>query len=843
MTPRQSSDNSSQWITIETLFHEALACEDRSPADYVDAQQGISAAVRAEVKSLLAALEKDRDLSQSERAGGEAQPTVRLPERFGPYRPQRLLGRGGMGVVYLATRDDGQFDQVVAVKTILSSFADSEFLRRFRTERQLLASLNHPHITRLLDGGVAASGEPYLVTEYVEGEAIDCYCDHHLLDIRARLRLFTQVCDAVGYAHRNLILHRDLKPSNIMVNGEGIVKLLDFGTAALMDGPEGGSITRTPLLTPRYASPEQLRGERASIAADVYSLGVVLYELLAGTAPFGTQISVVSEVSRACGDTSPKLLSAGVTEEAATARATSGERLRRQLEGDLEAIVGKALEGRDQARYQSVADMAADIGRYLDGNPVLARPQTAGYRLSKFLRRHWLPVATAAVVVAGLSASAIIAYHQAALTRTEAAKTEKLNEFLSEMLGSSSGSKFDPERFTVAQMLDAAEQRLQQRWNSDPLLEATLRRSLGESYSAIDRRQKAKDQLQRALEIFERYGEHQEAARVLQALEVNAMQDARYNDALALLDRAMVHLNALGSRAKPAHVFGVKYLYARLLGTFLQTRKTEAQSMLVEIIALARRDSSISRVSLAAAMNDLGGLLLGQGKTTEAEALFQEALTTGRKEAPGGRWESNALFWLQLIKSRQEQYPQAAEFARQRFEVLNKLLSSNNIDLQVVKADWARYRSLSGELVQAEQQIAEAMPIIHKSLPVPSFSAWSAYRAAATVMCQAGRLKEAEDYAREALAAVDAAHLAELDSRRAESLMGLGVVLQKQNRFGEARTALELSAQIYSQCGPAYVNAEKRVRKLLGAAVINRRPRPSTHAAASLLPMKDPFLW
>ena len=464
---------------VESLFHESL---DLPPEvdrlKWLAAQCAGESGLFQEVSTLL-----DARLHMTAAKAAE----VPLPSvLFGAYRAVRLLGRGGMSAVYLAERADGQFQQTVAVKVMAGYLADLDFFSRFEAERRFLAALNHPHITRLLDGGVSSSGDPFLVTEYVDGQTIDRYCEEHKLSVDARLRIFLQVCDAVGYAHRNLIVHRDLKPANILVNREGDVKLLDFGAASIMAGAQNNpTVTRLRMMTPRYASPEQMRGERVNIATDVFSAGVVLYELLTGAWPFGDPTSVFREMDRAAGHLTAKAPSTAITEEAARNRSVSREQLSRALKGDLSAIVLKALESDPSRRYQSVRELAADLENVLGGRPVAARPQTRMYRTVKFLHRRWLPVSAASVFVLGLAGAAIIAAHQAQVARAEALKAEKVNQFLNDMLLSSTDYSFDPQKFTVAQMLEAAEARLEKGRTGDARTEATLRRSLGAGYVAL----------------------------------------------------------------------------------------------------------------------------------------------------------------------------------------------------------------------------------------------------------------------------------------------------------------------------------------------------------------------
>ena len=287
------------WGQVEGLFHAALERPACAREKWLKAQTA-DRAVRNEVESLLAGLRRHEELSSEPAAaarvaGQNGEP--RLPGPFGSFQPVRLIGRGGMGAVYLGRRVDGQFEQNAAIKVMAAHLLGTDpdgadFVRRFHTERQLLASLNHPHITRLLDGGVSPAGDPYLVMEYVQGEQLDRYCDRRKLSVEGRLRLFLQVCEAVDYAHRSLIVHRDLKPNNILVTADGQTKLLDFGTAALMAEDSKTTVTRTRMVTPRYASPERLRGEPVNTANDVFSLGVILYELLTGAWPFGSPDSV-----------------------------------------------------------------------------------------------------------------------------------------------------------------------------------------------------------------------------------------------------------------------------------------------------------------------------------------------------------------------------------------------------------------------------------------------------------------------------------------------------------------------------------------------------------------------
>jgi non-specific serine/threonine protein kinase/serine/threonine-protein kinase len=403
------------WDLVEELFHKALE-QPTAVRDAWLAEQRADAAVVEEVRSLLDSLRKQDELPMTTPESPSPEQPVPLPaESFGSYRAIRLIGHGGMGAVYLAERADGRFERSAAVKVIAAHLAGDDFLRRLQTEGRLLAALDHPNINRLLDVGVSGSGQPFLVLEFVEGERIDRYADSRKLGIRERLGLFLQICEAVDYAHRNLILHCDLKPGNILVARDGVVKLLDFGTASLM-ATEDASVTVPRALTPRYASPEQLRGERLTTASDGFALGMMLYELLTGAMPFRTSASLIAVVERAMEETEPTNPLIAVTEQGAAARAMSVGQLRFALRGDLSSIMTKALAHDPKRRYASVRQLADEIGAFLEGRPVTARPQTAFYRAGKFVRRHWIPatLGTAGVLLASaLGVMLILQYGRA----------------------------------------------------------------------------------------------------------------------------------------------------------------------------------------------------------------------------------------------------------------------------------------------------------------------------------------------------------------------------------------------------------------------------------------------
>lgn len=374
----------------------------------------------------------------------ESLPDSWLGKRLGAYELVEEIGHGGMGSVYRAVRSDDQFRKVVAVKVVRLGFETRFARERFLIERQILSDLDHPNIAHLLDGGSTSDGQPYFVMEYIEGVRLDGYCDEQKLTVTERLKVFLTVCLAVQYAHQKLVIHRDIKPGNILVTAQGVPKLLDFGIAKILStdavpASSGQTRTQTRMLTPEYASPEQRRGEMISTGSDVYSLGVVLYELLTGRSPHLISGRTPEEIERAIESTEPQKPSTAVgrnvsapnselqrsPEELSITREGTPEKLRRRLKGDLDTILLKSLRKDPKRRYPSVEQLSEDIRRHLDGLPVLARNDTIGYRAGKFIHRHSGAVAAAAVVLVCLTAGLLISLREAAIARAQRARAEQ----------------------------------------------------------------------------------------------------------------------------------------------------------------------------------------------------------------------------------------------------------------------------------------------------------------------------------------------------------------------------------------------------------------------------------
>ncbi len=507
---------------IEAVFHSAL---ERAPGEreaYVELACADSPSLCGRVLQLLRADEQDADSLSDSRITPLARSIATRPAgsddlqgmRVGAYRLVSRLGEGGMGSVWLGERDDQEFERRVAVKVIKRGMDSEQVLKRFRVERRALGVLEHPSVARLLDAVMTPDGRPALIMEHVEGKPLDEYCASGALRVCERLELFLGVCDAVSYAHQMLVVHRDLKPSNIYVTPTGEPKLIDFGIAKILasdDTQATVTAAEQRVLTPRYASPEQVRGEPVTTATDVFSLGVVLYELLSGRAPFEAPSGSRAEIGRLVCEQDPVRPSTAVTRldpgeqtgaspPAGTDASTSATRLRRVLEGDLDTIVLKALRKEPGRRYQSVAELGDDIRRYLDDRPVLARADTLGYRTRKFVRRNRGVVVGVSLFMgmtfAGLGTVSWMLIRTRAAEAAEVEQREIAEErfdeadsvagFLEEMLASATPDRADgraPE--VLREILDAAEARMEQELTGQPRVRARIQHTLASSYRLV----------------------------------------------------------------------------------------------------------------------------------------------------------------------------------------------------------------------------------------------------------------------------------------------------------------------------------------------------------------------
>jgi serine/threonine protein kinase len=635
---------------------------------------------------------------------------------FGAYKLIEPLGAGGMGSVWLARRNDGRFEGTAAVKLLSAALLGAEGAARFRREGTILARLKHPHIAQLIDAGVSAIGQPYLVLEYVEGEPIDRWCDHQALDVASRVRLFLDVLAAVAYAHSHLVIHRDLKPSNVMVSTEGQVKLLDFGIAKLLVGDGDDGAPPTPVtreagsaFTPAFASPEQILGERVTTATDVYALGALLYLLLAGRHPAGPPGTPAAALLRAILETDPDRPSDVVDDP----------RLRREFRGDLDTIVAKALKKRPEERYGSVAALAEDLRRYLAQEPILARPDSWIYRTGKFVRRNARSLAAAAAAVLVLVAIVAFYGHRLADERDRqlraARKAEEVSQFLTNLLIST--DPFEPTNRrepTVRSLLDLGATRVQKDLAAQPELQREMLTRLGRIYDRRGAPELALPLLYQAVALGRRtLGPSRELALSLNDLGVAQRAMADWNAARATLEEALSMRRKVLGEADPDVAVTESELGRVLLD---QLHLAEAEAHFRKALALRRKVLGPGDHETANSMSYLGLLLREKGDLAGAEALFRETLKVTR-QTRGPLHPDVATSLANVALSVNERDPAAAEpMLREALSIGEASLGRDHPRNAQRLAYLASTLRSEGKLAEAEVRGEEALAISRPAL-------------------------------------------------------------------------------------------------------------------------------
>lgn len=735
---------------VETLFAQAVAIADpEQQQKFIDAATVNDTALAGEIASLLRA-HRDSEGYLEEGVASEAQSllAVHLGElaigrQFGQWQVQSLIHQGGMGAVFRVRRVEGSFAQTAALKLIRMGFESPDLVRRFTLERQVLAQLEHPGIARLLDGGTTAAGLPWLVMEYVDGEPIDRWCDANCLGVEARLRMIERVCDAVQHAHQNLVIHRDLKPSNILVTADGTPKLLDFGIAKLMaEGEPSGEATQTRLrlLTPAISSPEQFSGAPVSTSTDVYALGMLLYRLLAGCPPYviDTDLSPLRMEELICREQPPRpsraVAASDSAGEVASARGTQPARLLRQLRGDLDTIVMKALAKEPQRRYQTVDALRQDLQRFRSGLPVSARGDSLGYRARKFAGRHWQGLAASAVVLSLAVGGGAFALWQAQQMTLERDRVQQVNAFLEAILLQADPYEAgaDP---TVRDVLGQASELVGREFANAPQLEASLRHTIGHAQVSLMDLDSGQHNLRRAVQLQEALYPPGDARRLRTAASL-AWADFQRGSYDAAEQAYVAVLGQLGEahsaelRATVLNDFGVflgdaRQRYAEALayheqayalwqslpgqdsrvaaslnniGYCLQRmdRLEDAELYYRRSLALHRQqDSSGVNPDFAAAVNNLGNLLSRLGRNQEALPLYEESLAI-RESVLGPDNVGTALGHLNLgrLLLDMERPAQALGPLQQARDIAQASLPADHLYLLLARASVARASSL-----------------------------------------------------------------------------------------------------------------------------------------------------
>ena len=756
--------------------------------------------------------------------------------RVGHYRLIRELGYGGMGAVYLAERADDQFRKQVAIKIVRGGLDSDETRRRFLHERQILAGIDHSNIAKLLDGGTTDEGLPYLVMDYVEGVSINAYCDEHRLSTTERLRLFREVCSAVHYAHQRLVIHRDIKPANILVTSEGTPKLLDFGIAKLLDPELSESAAHTGtevrLMTPEYASPEQIRGEQITTATDVYSLGVLLYEMLTGHRPYRITSRSPAEIARAICDQEPQRPSRAISEfesrnSESKPRGIAGSQTNSQfaipnpksLQGDLDNIVIKAIQKEPQRRYSSVEQFSDDIRRHLDGLPVIARADTFAYRSGKFIQRHRYGVAAATLLVVifiagviGVVWQARVAARERDQARLEKAKAERVNSFLQEMLSSADPLK-KGSNVRAADLLADAARRAQVDLVNQPEMQAEVLRTIGNTYSGLGLINDGEPLLLRSLEIHRQlFGAgHRETAKTLYDLGQLLRAKGDFDQAESRFGEALGIQRKLEPKGDIETATTLFYLGVVL---FQHGRSDDSEKANRESLEMTRSVVGHDHLMAGLALSQSGLLREYRGDLEGAEQFYRQAIETFRRSGVQSAEKSLVLMNLATNLTSQKKYNEADGVFQEAIENARSLFGAQHPNVAIVSTHYARMYFLKGDYGRAEMILRPALEIMRKSLPAGHPESAQTLVTLGITLVRGGRALEGEPYLREALAIREKA-LPKGHWTTANVRSMLGECLSAQRRYPEAESFLtqgygELSAAL-GQKHPRTIEAINRL--------------------------------
>jgi serine/threonine protein kinase len=709
---------------LSQLLDEALDRAADQRADWLDSLPEIQAPLLPLLRDMLARQLGESDTmlpplpEYSERDLDDLAPDetsgLAIDAVVGPYRLLRELGRGGMGSVWLAERTDGTLKRQVALKLPHSALPQRQLAERFARERDILAALSHPHIARLYDAGVTEDGRPYLALEYVEGEAINAYCDRLRLNVRARLELFLQVLAALQYAHGQLVVHRDLKPTNILVTAAGEVKLLDFGIAKLLTDGQAHETELTQVggraLTPQYASPEQILGQPIATASDVYALGVVLYELLTGSLPYRLKRDSRGALEDAILSADPTRPSqTEVLAGNATVRASTTRKLATTLRGDLDTIILQALKKNAGERYATAQLFAEDLRRYLSGEAVLARPDSAWYRTHKFIRRNWLAAGAAAAVIVALSAGLGVALWQAQVARQETRTAKAVQAFLLDIFQANSSNQADPQKArqtTARELLDIGAKKIETSLGDAPQARMQVLATLGDLYVDLGLNAQSAELHRKRIAIArETYGsDSTEAVEAL--LDMAFALNTQFDN--PEWERSLKEAEAILDRRHDAD----SLLRARLLSRqadFYQERDLARAADCIDRSIAVYRKYAPSR-DFVSALSSAAYVRITRGEWPIARKLLEEAVAVS--ETPGGIAAADLLpnlyTYLGVVATWQEDLPAADRHLSRGLELARTLNGDAHVE---TISDLVMY----GDFLAATGRASRGVPMLEEA--------------------------------------------------------------------------------------------------------------------------------
>ncbi|MGA8143630.1 MAG: serine/threonine-protein kinase [Candidatus Acidiferrales bacterium] len=773
---------------------------------------GSSDSLRIEVESLLSAYEKPSGLSEPPWAGAAAEGAA-APRVIGPYHLLEKLGEGGMGQVWLAEQS-APVRRRVALKLIRGGIYDSALLQRFQSERQSLAIMDHPAIAKVFDAGTTEAGQPYFVMEYVAGLPITEYCDQKKLSIRERIDLFIEVCEGVQHAHRKAIIHRDLKPANILVvevNGRPMPRIIDFGLAKAVSGKIEGETFFTQaggfMGTPGYMSPEQSDPgvQDVDTRTDVYSLGVVLYVLLAGCEPFDASAWKKLPLHEALrrlreedvATPSTKLSAAQETcSVAAAARGVEPKQLVSQLRGDLDWITIKAVEKDQARRYGSVAEFAADLRHYLNNEPVLARPASAGYRLQKYVRRHRLGVASAALIAALLiSFGAIQAVQLRRITR-ERDRASHVTDFMTSMFKVSDPSEARGNSITAREILDRASKEIDSGLAKDPELQAQMMDAMGQVYRNLGLYSSAHHLFERSADIWTHTAgpEDPHTLAAVHNLALTLGGEGRYPEAEKLEAHNLeVYRRVLG----PERAETIRSMSGLAVTIENEGRYPEAEKLAREALALSERTAGVENPDTLRIMNTVGDVLGRQSRFAEAEPFHNKVLEIRRRDL--GPEHPDTLYTMHSLANDfrgERKYAEAEKLDRETLETRSRVLGPEHQATLGSMRDLARDYSRQGKFQEAEKMDRQALAITRRALGPEHPETASLLINLTDILTREGQYAEAEQMGSEAIE-IDRRALGPEHAFTLAAMNNLTLALAREGKFSEAEPLARSTLEAY----------------------------------------------
>ena len=797
-------------LEVKKLFHELADLSADARAHYF-AEHAVDEETRREVEALLR-FDSGASTHLARVVGDAASQALEVDGkgwRCGPYRLLDVVGRGGMGAVYRAERADGEVNQQAAVK-LLPPGAGDWLRERFLQERQIQASLTHPNIALMLDAGRLENGQPFLAMEFIRGKPIDVFAVGST--VRQKIALFLKVCSAVSYLHRNLIVHRDLKPSNILVTEEGEPKLLDFGIAKMLDLATDATVTNMRMLTPDYASPEQVTGGRISTATDIYSLGAVLYQLLTG------------KPAHEFDDRS----SEGIARVITAREPTRPSQWAPELKGDIEFVLLKSLRKDPQERYATVDQFADDLQAFLEFRTVRARSGNAWYRTRRFVRRYWIPVTATAVVFSSLSVGLFIANRERARANEEAATAKAVSDFLQgDLLAQASANtqaspntKPDPD-LKVRTALDRAAARIGGKFEKQPLVEAAIRQTIANTYKDLSLYPEAQPHLQRALELRRKLlGDfHPDTLSVMNDLAELEIDEGKFAAAQSLNLQVLEARRRVLGENDPATLKtldNVATTYEK------QGQYAQAADVETKVLDVSRRILGERHNDTISAMIDLALLKVRLGKLPEAEALDTKAVEIMRlvlgEEHPN---TLNGMNNLAQVYYREGNYAQAEAIQAKVLDTRRRLLGEEHNDTLVSMNNLAVIYLTQNKYSQAEALQAKSLEILRRVLGPEHPNTLVSAVNLARIYFEEGKLAEAESLYRKVL-----------DSRRrvlgpqhpltADTMAAFAGVLRRQARYAEAESIAREALHILEKINPD-VWRRYYLQSLLGAVLTGEK--------------------